>query len=86
MAAGLAVVGTRTGGTGEVLCDGETGLAFAAGDARCLAKQIVRLATDRDLCNRLSEAGRKRVLEQFSLSRMADELELVLRTMASDEN
>ena len=38
MAAGLAVVGTTTGGTGEILVEGETGLTFAAGDAGQLGR------------------------------------------------
>ena len=40
MASGLVVVGTTTGGTKEILRDGETGLTFAPEDADGLAEQV----------------------------------------------
>ncbi len=82
MAAGLAVIGTTTGGTGEILSDGETGLTFPAGDAAALARQIRRLAADPDLRRRLSTAARQRVRSQFSLTRMVRELEQALAEAA----
>ena len=75
MAAGLVVVGTTTGGTQEILREGETGLTFAPEDVEGLAKQVVRLSTDPDLWCRLAEAGRQSVLEHFTLDRMAQDIE-----------
>lgn len=75
MAAGLVVIGTTTGGTKEILRDGETGLTFAPGDADGLAMQVTRLLTDPDLCYRLAQAGRQIVLEDFTLDRMAEQIE-----------
>ena len=75
MAAGLVVVGTTTGGTKEILRDGETGLTFAPEDADGLAEQITRLIIDPDLCCRLAQAGRQTVLENFTLARMAQQIE-----------
>lgn len=46
MATGLPVIGALTGGTGEILVEGETGLTFAAGDSEGLARQIRRLAEE----------------------------------------
>lgn len=75
MAAKLVVVGTTTGGTGEILVDGENGLTFIPGDAEGLARQIKRIASDPALIYRLAEAGHRTVLERFTLDRMVDEIE-----------
>jgi glycogen synthase len=78
MASGLVVVGTTTGGTKEILTEGETGLTFAPEDADGLADCVARLFTDRGLCRRLGPAGRQVVLEHFTLDRMATEIEAYL--------
>jgi glycogen synthase len=78
MASGLVVVGTTTGGTREILRDGETGLAFAPEDADGLAEQVARLIADPDLRCRLARAGRETVLESFTLDRMVAEIEAYL--------
>jgi glycogen(starch) synthase len=75
MASGLVVVGTTTGGTEEILRDGETGLTFAPKDADGLAEQINRLIVDPDLYCRLAQAGRQTVVENFTLDKMVDEIE-----------
>jgi glycosyltransferase involved in cell wall biosynthesis len=82
MAAGLVVVGTTTGGTGEVLIEGETGLTFLSGDAAALAGQLGRLVETPALLSRLSDAGRQRVMNEFTLSRMVDQFEAELLSMA----
>jgi glycosyltransferase involved in cell wall biosynthesis len=78
MASGLVVVGTTTGGTKEILRDGETGFAFVPEDADGLADQVARLINDPDLFRRLAQAGRQTVLENFTLNRMAKEIEAYL--------
>ena len=78
MASGLVVVGTTTGGTKEILKDGETGLTFAPEDADGLAEQVARLIIDPDLCCRLAQAGHQNVLENFTLDKMAKEIEAYL--------
>jgi glycogen synthase len=78
MAAGLVVVGTTTGGTGEILRSGETGLTFAPEDADGLAEQVTRLLIDPDLRCRLARAGRQTVLENFTLDKMVNEIEAYL--------
>ena len=66
MAAGLPVVGTRVGGTPEVIIDGETGLLVPASDAWALAGALLRLIENPELRQRFGQAGRKRVCEHFS--------------------
>ena len=78
MASGVVVVGTMTGGTQEILKDGETGLTFAPEDAEGLARQVNRLIIDPDLYCRLAQAGRQTVLENFTLDKMVKEIEAYL--------
>lgn len=78
MASGLVVVGTATGGTKEILRDGETGFTFAPEDADGLAKQVTRLLLNPDLCCRLSQAGRQTVVENFTLDKMVEDIEAYL--------
>jgi glycogen synthase len=78
MASGLVVVGTTTGGTKEILRDGETGFTFAPEDADGLAEQVTRLIIDPDLRCRLAQAGRQTISENFTLDKMVREIEAYL--------
>lgn len=83
MAAGLVLVATLTGGTKEILVDGENGLAFQPEDALGLAAQLRRLAEEEDLRHRLAGAAQQTVAERFTISRMIDELESYLTKVAA---
>jgi len=63
MAAGLAVVSTRTGAIPEYLTDGLHGLLVAPGDATALAGAIARLVADPELRLRLGAAAHRRAQE-----------------------
>lgn len=84
MAAGLAVVGTDTGGTGELLVDEETGLVFAAGDPYDLAHKLSRLVSDADLRDQVAQRGRARVLAEFDIRRTSRQLEEMLECTACE--
>ena len=56
---GCPVAAYRSGGVGEAVRDGETGLLVPEGDLPALAAAISRLLDDPDLCTRLGEAGKK---------------------------
>jgi len=83
MAVGLAVIGTRTGGTSEILIDGETGLVFPAGDSIALANAIERLMDDRALCEQLARSGRQTVLNNFTRAHMVDRFERYLQCVVA---
>jgi glycosyltransferase involved in cell wall biosynthesis len=82
MAAGLAVVGTTTGGSGELLRHDENALTFRAGDPVNLADQVRRLLHDPVLCRRLADTGRADVQARFTIDRMVTDLECFLRGVA----
>jgi glycogen synthase len=75
MAAGLVVVGTLTGGSGELLVEGETGLTFSPEDDVVLAERILILKHNNDLVQRLSQNGRNVVVSRFDIGRMIDGVE-----------
>ena len=75
MALSKPVIGTRAGGTPEMVLDDETGFLVPVSDAEALAEAMARLAGDAFLRKRLGAAGRERVEELFSLSVMTDKIE-----------
>jgi glycosyltransferase involved in cell wall biosynthesis len=83
MAAGLAVIGTPVGGQREMLEHGVNALVYPPDDAAALAACVQRLRDDRALCARLGDAGRRTVLERYTLDRMADEMERWLEQVAA---
>jgi len=83
MALGQALVASRTGGTPELVTDGETGLLFAPGDTAQFASALLRLGTDRELRVELGRAARARALAAFGLDRHLAEMERLYRTASS---
>jgi glycosyltransferase involved in cell wall biosynthesis len=71
MASGLPVVATAAGGTAEAVLDGETGLLVEHGDAAETTGAIAKLLDDPALRARMGAAGRRRVLENYTLDRYA---------------
>lgn len=70
MATGLPVVATRVGGNPELVHDGVTGFLVARRSTDALASALHRYMEDPLLIRRHGDAGRMRVLDEFSLSRM----------------
>jgi glycosyltransferase involved in cell wall biosynthesis len=75
MSSGLAVVSTKTGGTGEVLEDNVNALIFHKGDAEACASQILRLLGDQELFDKVRTNGRRTVEEKFRFESMMDSIE-----------
>jgi glycosyltransferase involved in cell wall biosynthesis len=71
MAAGLPVIGTRTGGIPELVIDGETGLLVEPERPEELAAALDSLATDPERRAELGRRGRERVQEHFSADGIA---------------
>jgi len=75
MALSKPVIGTRAGGTPEMILENETGFLVPPSDAPALADAIARLAGDAFLRKRMGSAGRERVEDFFSLRVMTDKIE-----------
>ena len=71
MAAGVALVASRTGGIPELVDDGDTGLLVPPGDARALADAVRRLLDNRVLREEMAARALARARRRFSLDRAA---------------
>ncbi len=83
MASARPVVASRISGIPEAVVDGRTGLLSPAGDDEALARDIVRLARDRELALRGAAAGRRRVEERLSLKDSARAMARVFADMGA---
>jgi glycosyltransferase involved in cell wall biosynthesis len=70
MAAGLPVAASRIGGNPELVVDGETGFIFEPFDSVDLADKLAKLLKDAGVRRKMGEAGRRRVLAEFTVEDM----------------
>jgi glycosyltransferase involved in cell wall biosynthesis len=73
------VVATSVGGIPEAILDGETGMLVPAGDRDATASAILRLLDDKELAGRLATAGRKLVLQRYTVEAQASALAALYR-------
>lgn len=81
MALGLPSVSSRLGTNEEVIADGQDG--FLAGDEEEWVRKLSELIEDASLRKKMGEAARSKVVERYSLERMAPRLAEVLKEAAS---
>ena len=70
MACGRAVIATGVGDTPCLVEDGKTGFVVSRGDDTMLVDRMATLIKDRELCNRMGEAGRAKAEREFGLDRV----------------
>jgi glycogen synthase len=75
MASGLPVIGTLTGGSAELFQDGVNALTYQAGDSAQLALNIVKLAFDSRLREKIAVTGQEFVRARFHLSAIVSQVE-----------
>jgi len=83
MASGLPTITIPRFPLTEIVREGEEGLHFAEADSEELALRIGQLADDASLRRRLGENARGRVVERYSWARHCEQLDGVLRRIAS---
>ncbi len=69
------VVATRIDGVTELIEDGVNGRLVPPGDAAALAAALIELLQDRAQAGKLAQTGRRQVEEQFSVTRMVQDVE-----------
>lgn len=79
MASGMAVVGTTTGGSGELFRNRDTAITFRAGDAEDCAAAIRKLCSERELFRAICRQGQYEVGKKYTLNAMVDIIEKSLR-------
>lgn len=85
MAAGLPVIGTRSGGTQEIIDDGETGLLFNPRSHEQLAEKINELLENPERRKDLAENARKKAAEMFSHKAQVKEWSRILDSLQNPE-
>jgi glycosyltransferase involved in cell wall biosynthesis len=83
MKLGKPVIGTRSGGTPEIVKEGETGLLYAPGDAKELAAKIGQLHENRVLCDSMGAKASRYARERFNQETYGREVEDLLRRVVS---
>ncbi|MFH0880750.1 MAG: glycosyltransferase [Lentisphaerota bacterium] len=74
MAAGLPVIGPRTGGVPTIIRHDQNGLLAECGDPESLARTLERLAADPALCRRLGDQAVSSVYPEFDEDTMLERL------------
>jgi glycosyltransferase involved in cell wall biosynthesis len=72
---------SSVGGLPELVEDGVSGLVVPPRDPAALANAIVTLASDRNRCERLGQAARKRIEEHFNIDTTIDKIESLFQSL-----
>lgn len=79
---GRPVVASRVGGIPDVVDDGVTGVLVPPRDPGALARALQRLVDDPEAARAMGRAGRARYERQFTMERVAREVEQVYEEVA----
>ena len=85
MAESRPVVATDVGGNSENVLDGVSGFLVPPADPAAMAAKILTLADDPSLRDHMGEAGRKRVIDEYSVERMVARLEDLYSELVAEE-
>lgn len=77
MMAGKAVIGTRAGGTPELVVNNVTGLLFTPRQVQELSEAINKLVSDKQLRDKIASEGKKRVLQYHREEVVTDQIESI---------
>ncbi|MEX0745171.1 MAG: glycosyltransferase family 4 protein [Phycisphaeraceae bacterium] len=86
MAAGVPVVATRVAGVSELVEDGVAGRLVHPGDSEALTRAMAALLNDAALRQRMGDAGRAAVRQEFDVRREAHRLRLLFEASGRGES
>ena len=81
MALGKPVIASDCGGNRELLIDGETGYLVSNNDQSSLTSMIKALVLDPVCCRKMGDTGRKRIIDNFSLTKMVDSYVILYKNL-----
>jgi glycosyltransferase involved in cell wall biosynthesis len=81
LATGIPVVATNVGSVPETVLDGATGYLIEPGDEQTMARRATELLLDPAKAQRLGSAGRRHVIENWSIERMVAGYEELLERL-----
>ncbi len=80
MTSGRAVIASRLPGVSSLVRDGETGILVEPKNRDALKQTIIKLLSDKELCERYGQAARTRAVDEYSEDHVGKKLdELFLR-------
>ena len=82
----LPIICSRIGGLPEIVEDGKTGLLYEPGNVDELADRIRTLWQNPALCQKLGEAGRRKVREDYAAERLVDQLLKIYEKVIGSRN
>jgi glycosyltransferase involved in cell wall biosynthesis len=82
---GVAVVASDSGGLSGIVRNGQTGFLVPPGDEEALAAALLQLLGDRELAERLGQAGHQLAMAEFSEQKMIDRFEQFYRSLCSKD-
>lgn len=77
MASGIPVVASSRGGPLEIIEDGKDGYLVNPEETDMLANKIIELLKDQSLRQKIAEAARKKVVEQFSIKNFVKQFQKI---------
>ena len=83
MRAGVAVIGSNSGGVPEIITDENTGLLFESGNARSLYMQIKHLYTDAGFMHTIAINGKKEADTRFRTENHFSTLEQLMKEITA---
>ncbi|MDO8571230.1 MAG: glycosyltransferase family 4 protein [bacterium] len=75
---GKPVIGSRSGGVGEAVIDGETGLLVDEKNSDHIRDAIIKIFSDESFAKKFGERGRERALRDFKIENEAEKLKTLL--------
>lgn len=78
MSAGIPVIATNAGGTGELLTDNENGFLCAIDDVDSLFQKSLQLLTNIELRRTFSQAGWNTIASKFNIQKSVEQIEQLL--------
>ncbi len=80
-ASGLPVIGGRSGGVPDAVCEGQSGLLVDGASAEAIAEAALKLLTNPELARRMGEQGRRRVSESLTWDHCANRVRDLLNSL-----
>jgi D-inositol-3-phosphate glycosyltransferase len=86
MAAGLPVLGTRVGGTAEIIKEGQTGLLYPPADTQACAQAVLRCIDNPEWAQHLGQDAQQEAIRTYSHERQCELTEQIIQKVTEQWN